>query len=135
MNFECILVDDDDALHFVLGRFLKKAEFHEAPRSFFNGQEALNFLANEPPAGRTYIVFLDINMPVLNGWNFLEGLKKLEIVNRVKVIMVTSSVDSRDSDKAKTYTEIIEFMIKPVDSSMVRELKNHPGLKELFPAA
>lgn len=132
MKFECLLVDDDDALHFVLGRFLKKVEFHDSPRSFFNGQEAIRFLESGEKEADIFVVFLDINMPIMNGWRFLEELRKLEIAKQVRIIMVTSSVDTRDSETAKTYEEIREFMIKPIDSQMLKELKNHPALKDLF---
>jgi CheY-like chemotaxis protein len=75
--------------------------------------------------GNIYLIFLDINMPVMNGWEFLEYLTR-ESVAHVNVIMVSSSVNSSDLDKAKQFKEVVDFWEKPVTHVSFRNFMKSP---------
>ena len=69
------------------------------------------------------LVLLDINMPIMNGWDFLDGLPKMEGNEFVLVTVVSSSVDGEDRIKAFTYPNVIEYLEKPIKPSMLTDLK------------
>lgn len=70
------------------------------------------------------VIFLDINMPGMNGWEFLEEYKKLDnnLRERIKIIMLTTSLDPNDREKAKTIPEVNEFRSKPLTKGMLMEI-------------
>ena len=84
----------------------------QAPEVDGNGNLWLD-VANKDEA-KVFLIVLDINMPVMNGWEFLDKLNTIAIKPLVKVIIVTSSIDSSDKDKAKEYDQVFEFMEKPL---------------------
>ena len=63
---------------------------------------------------KKYMILLDLNMPVMNGWEFLEELEKTEIASQAKVAIVTSSIDSADRKKAKEFEMVEYFLSKPL---------------------
>lgn len=83
-----------------------------------NGQEAVNYIeqALEKNEGLPDIIFLDINMPVMNGWDFLEKFKRIISGHSktVHIYIVTSSIDQSDIERAKEYGNVTDYIIKPV---------------------
>ena len=79
--------------------------------SFINPLEALEKLSIEMP-NTSSLMFLDINMPQLNGWQFLEKFEKNKI--EVDVIILSSSISKVDKDKINKFPEVIDFLIKPI---------------------
>lgn len=73
------------------------------------------------------LIFLDINMPDMDGWDFLDEFIKLPplVQQRTKVIMLTSSVDINDITKARTYKPVIDFLSKPLDKGNLKTLIKH----------
>lgn len=132
MKFELLLVDDDEMVHFFVTRYIKKAGLTENPRSFINGKEAFEYIAAHSDNEMNFIVLLDINMPVMNGWGFLEAINSPGISGRVSVVILTSSVDFEDSDKAKNYPMVVSYLIKPVDADMLAPLKKVPELVKYY---
>jgi CheY-like chemotaxis protein len=68
------------------------------------------------------LLFLDINMPVMDGWGLLDIIHREDFDKKIEVIMVTSSVDQRDKDKAASYSKIINFVEKPLNKASLRLL-------------
>ena len=70
------------------------------------------------------IIFLDINMPITDGWGFLEEFHELKktLGKDIKIYMVSSSIDPRDHNRAKNIPEVTEYMEKPVSMSKFSEL-------------
>ena len=62
------------------------------------------------------VIFLDINMPVMNGWQFLEQFKEVQpsFNKEIVIYSVSSSFDDRDINRSKEYTEVTDYIIKPV---------------------
>ena len=89
-----------------------------------NGKEAIEWLyrALLPPK----IVFLDINMPLMDGWEFLEEFERLPEPTRNKcyVIMLTSSIDTSDIERARRYSSVIEFVSKPLTKDKLKLLES-----------
>lgn len=114
---EVLLVDDDSASLFLMGLYLKDLELVSRISTAMNGQQALDHLTRLKNSGRTYpeVIFLDINMPIMDGFEFLEECKKIHCLDGhdTKVIIVSSSGHQSDVLKAKDY-DITAFINKPV---------------------
>lgn len=68
------------------------------------------------------VVFLDLNMPVMDGWGFLDELTKLELPKKIAVYVVSSSIDIRDEQKSKEYDMVVDFISKPLTTEKLRQL-------------
>lgn len=76
------------------------------------------------------LIFLDINMPHMDGWEFLNEFITLSesVLQKTKVIMLTSSVDVNDIAKAKTYKSVTDFLSKPLNKDNLRKLLQHQSV-------
>jgi len=113
------VVDDDRIYHFILKNLLSKNDIAVNPSFFENGFDALEIL-KERIAGNDLpdLILLDINMPIMDGWQFLEEFRKLKTDHKLltPVYVVTSSNDAIDLQRAKSYeNEISNYFIKPID--------------------
>lgn len=113
MEYKILLVDDDPILLFLHQALLKKNELNYPIHTFKNGKEAWDFLKADAP-GNIYLISLDINMPVMNGWELLEELKASQIASQVDVIILTSSIDKADKIMAATYRMVVAYLEKPL---------------------
>ncbi|MDW3502850.1 response regulator, partial [Escherichia coli] len=73
------------------------------------------------------LIFLDLNMPVMGGWEFLDNFIKKEYQEfntKTKVIVLSSTIDPTDIEKSKTYPIVIDFLSKPITKEMLEDLKD-----------
>ena len=68
------------------------------------------------------VIFLDLNMPIMDGWEFLDEFVKLPIENKPRVYIVSSSIDNQDIERAKTYDIVKDFIVKPLSDSILSDL-------------
>ena len=120
------LVDDDKVFQLTASRTIKAANLTDKILQFENGEEALDFLkihAAESDSLPDYI-FLDINMPFVDGWMFLDDYAtlKLNLKKKIEIYMVSSSIDPRDIDRARRNADVREYVIKPVSREKFVEL-------------
>jgi CheY-like chemotaxis protein len=101
---------------------LQMEKFHDAPVVFNSAEKALYFI-NESANINPIILFLDINMPVMNGWDLLDMMEKERSDKEVYVVIVTSSVDVKDREKAFSYSRVVDFVEKPFDTDVLERLK------------
>jgi CheY-like chemotaxis protein len=120
-NKRIVLIDDDQLNNLINTRIITKFSDYTV-NSFTSGREGLRFLASSEPGDFPEIIFLDINMPVMDGWEFLEEYQKLPeaLVQHCSVIMLTSSIDINDIEKAKLFKNVREFMSKPLTVESLR---------------
>jgi two-component system, chemotaxis family, chemotaxis protein CheY len=120
------LVDDDKIFQFTASKTLRALDLTDKILQFENGEEALKFLvenARNKDELPDYI-FLDINMPFVDGWMFLQdysGLKE-NLTKEISIFMVSSSIDPRDINRARSNPEVLEYVIKPVSREKFIEL-------------
>lgn len=117
-----LLVDDDTASNFIAQRLLKKVESVTQITTTTNGKEALDFVTQyEGELNFPDLILLDINMPVMNGFEFMEHFQKLSSNSNVRVVLLTSSISPRDVQTAATY-KIKEFVNKPLTSEKLQQI-------------
>ncbi|WP_026952864.1 response regulator [Algoriphagus mannitolivorans] len=113
-EFDAIfLVDDDPINNLINKRLLGKTGISQKIEEFLGGQEALNRLSQEP-LSNNILIFLDINMPVVNGWEFLEKYLMHFPERRDKILILSSSIDFQDRQKAEGYEIVSGFLEKPL---------------------
>jgi CheY-like chemotaxis protein len=125
-NYKLLLIDDDKISLIINKQFLKKQEEHNGTDiEFFEDAEVglkavTNRLSDKttPPLW----ILLDINMPNMNGWEFLDYLKNVNRDQRAKVIMMTSSVNEEDQIKAKAYPFVCDFLSKPMNAAKAKRV-------------
>ncbi len=130
MNYllSCILlVDDDDNDNFFHKRTLEKTGIAERVEVVFTGEEALSYLessVNQTGNSHPNIIFLDINMPVMNGWEFLEEYEKLPESARANtlVIMLTTSLNPSDRERAEQNSLVNGFINKPLEEEHIKTI-------------
>jgi CheY-like chemotaxis protein len=116
-----LLVDDDMATNFVSKMLIKKAGITDHIETVLNGKQAIEYLTNtgkyEKDDGvfpQPMLILLDINMPVMDGWEFAEAFNKLETNQKgeIIIVMLTSSLNPDDKERAKTLPAISGFQNK-----------------------
>lgn len=131
-NFEVLIVDDDDMTVFLHQVYVKENEFHLDPKSFYNGKDAVEYFETYFNVDKHYCVLLDINMPILNGWEFMDHIIQKGMSKNVSVIILTSSINSADREKAKMYDLVIDYIEKPLSVEYLGKLKSTDRMKEYF---
>lgn len=123
MNSKIILIDDDSLTNYINRRILSRALPGVEIVDFTSGRKALDAMrVMSVSENEDLLVFLDINMPVMSGWEVLDHLE-LELPELpVKVIMLTSSIERADRERAVTYESVFSFISKPVDSQKLTRL-------------
>lgn len=120
------LVDDDSIFQFTATRLIESAKLARKILHFENGGDALQYLKENSLNAENLpdFLFLDINMPFVDGWMFLEDFVKIKsgLAKEIKIYMVSSSIDPRDMNRAKGFAEVKDFVVKPVTMEMFAEL-------------
>ena len=132
MNLQTVIVDDSDIVIFLHKEILSISKFSTTTVSAVNGKVALDLISSAPSENVEYLVLLDINMPVMDGWQFLDAIQSVQLESKVNVIIVTSSIDTIDKNKAKQYPQVIDFYEKPLTSDNCHQIKTLPQLKHYF---
>lgn len=122
------IVDDDDLLCFILKKQIGKFDNLDIWNTASNGSKALEMLrdAHEKNDVLPDVILLDINMPVMDGWEFLDAFVKLapELSSVPKICILSSSINRDDHEKSETYKEVKQFFTKPLLDSDIAELAN-----------
>lgn len=122
-ELSCImLIDDNDDDNFYHKLIINEAHAASHIEVAENGFQALEYLTN----CRRYpqLIFLDINMPAMNGWEFLEEYKKLDAarMNDIVIIILTTSMNPADEQKAREQKLVQGFETKPLDEKMLKRI-------------
>ena len=122
-----MLVDDNDTDNFISKRIIEITNFSEEVIVKNSGKSALDYLEEnrDDPANLPEIIFLDINMPIVDGFVFLYEYEKFnnEIKDKCRVIILSSSDNKRDIDKIVNNDYVIKFVTKPLTEKTLEEIK------------
>src|SRR4051794_10615672 len=137
-----VMCIDDDPIALVLcDMVIKKAAFAGEVITAKNGRDGLLWFSTffsknskqekqEPPI----LILLDLNMPVMNGWDFLEDylMKYTDRLPQTKVVIVSSTVNPEDFSRANRYKIVIDFINKPLTVEGLEDLMKHDEVKKYF---
>lgn len=128
-----MLVDDDEIANIVHETLLSHHVPDKDLEIFSSPERALAYLDDCVQEQRPLpgLIFLDINMPKLNGWEFLEKIRERKYPARV--CMLTSSIDEGDESNAKRFQEVIKFISKPLAENHLQELFPSPDDQSMVP--
>jgi len=116
-----LFVDDDEISNFVSVKTLEDARIANRILSVTGAREALDLIkvGIDGKGPVPDLIFLDINMPIMSGWDFLEEYKEIkdQVGKKIYIIILTSSVYKHDKAKAATYEDVDDYTLKPLDIS------------------
>ena len=132
-----LLLDDDDITHYICENVIKSEHITEHLTMLHNGQEGVDYLRNLLTYENTKapeLILLDLNMPVLDGWGFLDifSHELEEKFPETKVCILTSSLDPHDFTHSRNYHNVIGFLNKPLIKERIEELKTNDQLASYF---
>lgn len=122
-----IVIDDDKTFQLVLKRQFQRLDWDSPVVCFDCAQNALNFLIehNTQKAPATPVrIFLDLNMPGMDGWTFLHAFEQMEsdFIEKIKVYILSGSEDRADINKAKDYKSVHDYLIKPMRMDVLNRI-------------
>ncbi len=127
-NEKICIIDDDEIYIFLIKKSLSAMGINNEVISYLNGSDALEELLqfknnNQELPG---IILLDINMPIMDGWEFLTEFRKLNSTNtkKIPIYIVSSSIANEDFEKSKTFPEILDYLSKPVELETLEKILN-----------
>ncbi|PKH68882.1 response regulator [Flavobacterium sp. ALD4] len=122
------IIDDDSIFQFIAKRFIKSFESVNETLIFSDGKDAIDFLFSNVDDQNKLpdIIFLDINMPVMNGWQFLNKYIELKskIEKKIMIYVVTSSNNPDDFIQAKSIHEVADYIVKPINREKYTSILN-----------
>lgn len=121
-----MLIDEDEIDNIINQKIIESNNFCENIMVYQTGGDALEYLrtnANNPDA-LPDLIFLDINMPIMDGFQFLEEFEKLAepILEKCKIIMLSSSISPRDIDRAASNRFVKKYLNKPLNSRYLQAI-------------
>jgi CheY-like chemotaxis protein len=126
-----LLIDDDEPTNYLNELIIQEADVAESIVSVQSAKQGLELLQRQDNASHLNpdLIFLDINMPAMNGWEFIDHYKRMSLIhNRKVIVMLTASINQDDQIRAMSISEISDFMNKPLSQILLEEL-----IKKHFP--
>lgn len=125
-KYNVLLVDDSDSTNLYNQKVIDNCGLASNCITAINGEEALKVLRNAKEGKETNIdiIFLDINMPAMDGWEFLEAAKSEDLLpeQQVILIMLTTSLDPEDLKRAESYKQVKDYLTKPLTEEKIKEI-------------
>ncbi|HEY1047836.1 MAG TPA: response regulator [Bacteroidia bacterium] len=118
------IIDDDEVIIYLTDIIIKNVEFCEKLSTFTKANDALESLKVALETGKNIpsVILIDLNMPVMDGWRFLDELVKLDTKKQIPVFIFTSSIDSRDMERAQKYGIVKDYIIKPLTIHKINKI-------------
>lgn len=120
------IVDDDSIYRFTMVKALESTKLPMEIMAFSDGEEAINFMLDNLDHDSVFpdVIFLDIDMPVMDGFQFMEEYVKIKprVGKKITIYMVSSSLDPVDIDRAKKISAISDYIVKPIGLSRLKSI-------------
>jgi CheY-like chemotaxis protein len=123
-----LLVDDDEINNFLNAMIIEETDLAHNIKTYTSAEKALQYLKESVKNKKKdlpELILLDVNMPEMDGWDFLEEYKKIIGTNlkRTKLMMLSSSMHERDVSKAKSYKFVVDYLPKPLNPSVIERIR------------
>lgn len=132
MSLNVLIVDDDPIFIMMHKLKVKMSSIADNPQTHHDGKSAWESLIDNKDEDASFLLFLDINMPIMNGWDLLNELQRSHLSTKVYVALVTSSIDRMDRERAKRYPQVIGFYEKALNVDTCIQIKNNPAIAHFF---
>lgn len=130
-----MIIDDDPGNNMLCEILIKKTIGEADIQTFTEPAVAVDFIKKEYSNGSAVptVILLDINMPVMTGWDVLEKFKTFDesIKRKFNIYLVSSSIDQRDKERAKENPIVVDYIEKPLTAAMLRKIVDE---NEAFPS-
>lgn len=124
------VIDDDDIYKYTVIKTLKEFKPSQKILLFSDGEEAIDYITQHLGNSETLpdVIFLDINMPIMDGFEFMEEYIRIKprVGKKIIIYMISSSVSPEDINRAKSISEISDYIVKPIEPGKLARI-----LKEL----
>ncbi|MEX2593362.1 MAG: response regulator [Anditalea sp.] len=121
-TLDILVIDDDMTIKMSIQRTISKKRFKNDVSTFNNGKEALLQLDHKANKMDQILIFLDINMPVLNGWDFMDELQNKDYQEKVNVLIMSSSTALSDKKRSNGYPQVMGYLEKPFASETILDV-------------
>ena len=111
---------------------LEKSGLSANPICYQDAKEMIKFLMEDQNESSKFLILLDLSMPEMDGWEFLEAIKSSSLADRVFVVIVTSSFLFSDKAKAMKYTNVLDYFEKPINAKSCYRIKSIPEIAPYF---
>lgn len=127
-NTKVLLIDDNDIDNLIHTRLLKELKLNTQTLVYQNARDALSYLKNTShtnPNELPDLIFLDLDMPVMDGFCFMKEFKKLKLgqFKNIKVLVLSCSIYEREIKKILTFEEVKDFIAKPLNQDKIKHLE------------
>lgn len=120
------IVDDDSIYRFTMVKALESTKFPMEIMAFSDGEEAINFMLDNLEKDSVFpdVIFLDIDMPIMDGFQFMEEYVKIKprVGKKITIYMVSSSLDPVDIERAKKISAISDYIVKPIGLNRLKNI-------------
>ena len=131
MKFEVLIIDDEEILLMIYNRLTIKSGLHPQPITFTKANEAIEYIFSAKDSSTVFLILLDIHMPEINAWGFMDKLRTVAENIEYYIVIITSSINQYDKNKAAEYEEVILFLEKSVDENSFRSIMELKKIKAL----
>ena len=125
------IIDDDQMYQLVMKRTIEQSGMVKDILQFYDGEEAINYFKEKQqnPESLPELILLDINMPYMDGWQFLDEFIKIPFKGNYKriIYIVSSSSTTEDLNKAKEYEVVSGYHVKPITKDMFEQIMQSLG--------
>lgn len=128
LNIKILIIDDDEINNLICTKVIKDYSPETQVDSVTSGSKGLDYLndvMNNAVSELPDVIFLDINMPAMNGWDFIREYRKINsnMNKEIKLFVLTSSQYYQDSELADQYVEVQKLITKPLTSEILNEIE------------
>lgn len=131
-RIKTLVIDDDELMLFLFRIMIDDMRSVWDADYFPHAQQALNYLELKKSKDLHFLIFLDLYMPGISGWQMLDQLKVHPCKDKVSVVIVSSSFSKEDREKAKQYDQIKDYIVKPFLTQKLLDLAKNPALSSFF---
>lgn len=131
-SLEVLVVDDDPIIRMLHARLFKKA-YDIDSELIIDGKALIDYIIRtedkDPNLSKLHLVLLDLNMPDTNGWDVLEFLKDHPCNGQFVVVVISSSTDEKDKERALAFKRVIDYVEKPLSMEKMKAFLNHKSIR------
>lgn len=127
INSVCI-IDDDSIFVYIVKRLMDESNFCDSIIEFENGKEGIEGVLELNTKNKLpNIIFLDLSMPIMSGWEFLDAFAEAKISNKeaIKIIVMSSSINPNEIEMIKAYPMVTDYIVKPITPSDLEKIANY----------